>query len=84
VLRWSFSYETVTNRWPIILTKLVDQVHQINHALTMKKDSEGDLDWEKRVEEGKRIIEKVSKLKYEMARDHTLKSVLFELTLGTI
>ena len=33
--------------------------------------------WEARVEEGKGIIEKVSKLKYEMARDRALQCVCF-------
>ena len=30
-------------------------------------------EWQARVEEGKAIIEKVSKLKYEMARDRLLQ-----------
>ena len=71
------SFETVNKRWPIILTKLVDQVHRINHELTMKKESSlAGANWEAHIEEGKAIIEKVSKLKYEMARDRTLQCVL--------
>ncbi|OCB87966.1 DUF89 domain-containing protein [Sanghuangporus baumii] len=72
-----FSYETVLKRWPIILTKLIDHIHRVNHELTMaatRSSTEGSVDpnWETRVEEGKAIIEKVSKLKYEMARDRAL------------
>ena len=39
--------------------------------------SQGSIDpnWEARVEEGKSINEKVSKLKYEMARDRALQYV---------
>ena len=69
-------------RWPIILTKLIDHIHRVNHELTvaaMRADVEaraqGDPNWEVRVEEGKSIIEKVSKLKYEMARDRALQYV---------
>ena len=71
-------------RWPIILTKLIDHIHRVNHELTVaaaradvEATSQGAMDpnWEVRVEEGKSIIEKVSKLKYEMARDRALQYV---------
>ncbi|KAL5510965.1 hypothetical protein ACEPAG_3684 [Sanghuangporus baumii] len=71
-------HETVLKRWPIILTKLIDHIHRVNHELTMaatRSSTEGSVEpnWETRVEEGKAIIEKVSKLKYEMARDRALQ-----------
>ena len=28
-------YETVSKRWPIILTKLIDHIHRVNHELIM-------------------------------------------------
>ncbi|KAI5120017.1 hypothetical protein M0805_008478 [Coniferiporia weirii] len=84
-------YETVISRWPIILTKLIDHIHRVNHDLTMRGATRaGDTvqteeakavvsgavaGWEQRIEEGKRIIEKVSKLKYEMARDRALQPI---------
>ena len=65
-------------RWPIILTKIIDQIHRENHELTMRgmKAPEGaESSWEAQVDEGKSIIEKVSRLKYEMARDRELQYV---------
>ncbi len=67
-------YETVLKRWPIILTKLIDHVHNVNHKLTMVESANPT--WEEPVEEGKRIIAEVSKLKYEMARDKEIVYVL--------
>lgn len=55
------------HRWPIILTKLIDHIHNVNHELTING---ADLE---RIEEGKGIIGKVSKLKYEMARDRAIQ-----------
>ena len=84
------SYETVIKRWPIILTKLIDTVHNINHELTLEglgqrqsvdtsETTEGDgynQEREDKIKEGCAIIEKVSKLKYEMARDRALLYVV--------
>ncbi|EJD04787.1 DUF89 domain-containing protein [Fomitiporia mediterranea MF3/22] len=73
-----FSYETVSKRWPVILTKLIDHIHRTNHELTvagMQGGNDVEKNWEERVEEGKVIIGKVSKLKYEMARDRELQPV---------
>ncbi|KAL0575469.1 Hairy/enhancer-of-split with YRPW motif protein 2 [Marasmius crinis-equi] len=68
-----FSYETVVKRWPIILTSIVDQLHRENHALQApEKASEGN---NAKVAEGKNIIERVSRLKYQMARDHALEPI---------
>lgn len=45
----------------------------MNHDLTIAASgADAEPEWEARVEEGKGIIEKVSKLKYEMARDKEL------------
>ena len=59
----------MVHRWPIILTKLIDHIHNVNHKLTI---SNADA---QRIEEGLVIIGKISKLKYEMARDRTLECV---------
>lgn len=55
------------HRWPIILTKLIDHIHNVNHELTINGAGS------ERIEEGKEIIGKASKLKYEMSRDRTLQ-----------
>lgn len=74
-----YSYETVVKRWPIILTKIIDQIHRENHEVTMRSVNAGEgtelKSWEPQVDEGKGIIGKVSRLKYEMARDKELQHV---------
>ena len=74
-----FSHETVVKRWPIILTKIIDQIHRENHELTMRSVNTGEgaetKSWEPQVDEGKSIIGKISRLKYEMARDKELQYV---------
>ncbi|KAF5352938.1 hypothetical protein D9758_007873 [Tetrapyrgos nigripes] len=74
-----FSYETVLKRWPIILTSIVDQLHRENHDLHQSTQQETDSSrkatLEKKLEESKSIIEQVSKLKYQMARDHVMEPI---------
>ncbi|KAJ4500609.1 DUF89 domain-containing protein [Lentinula lateritia] len=75
-----FSYETVVRRWPVILTGIVDQLHRENHDLhlvvqTPDDDPERKQHLEAKIAEGKTIIEKISKLKYEMARDHVMEPI---------
>ncbi|KAJ4481048.1 DUF89 domain-containing protein [Lentinula aciculospora] len=78
-----FSYETVVKRWPVILAGIVDQLHRENHELHIRTipvyDSartQHNFDpSEAKIAEGKTIIEKVSKLKYEMARDHVMEPI---------
>ncbi|KAK1231466.1 Hairy/enhancer-of-split with YRPW motif protein 2 [Marasmius sp. AFHP31] len=72
--RGTTRYETVVKRWPIILTSIVDQLHQENHALQAPGNVSDDRTHAK-VVEGKTIIEQVSKLKYQMARDHALEPI---------
>ncbi|KAL0060542.1 Hairy/enhancer-of-split with YRPW motif protein 2 [Marasmius tenuissimus] len=69
-----FSYDTVVKRWPIILASIVDQLHQENHALQAPGNVSDDLTQAK-VVEGKTIIEQVSQLKYQMARDYALEPI---------
>lgn len=76
---YSFSYETVVKRWPIIITGVVDHLHNVCHTLSMEaseiadNDKEKEIFLRKKVQEGTGIIEKISKLKYEMARDRPLE-----------
>ncbi|GAA5895554.1 hypothetical protein JCM6882_000338, partial [Rhodosporidiobolus microsporus] len=67
----SFAYESTVKRWPIILTGVVDEIARLNHDLTTAS-SASDEDREK-VEEGKRIINQIGELVYEMRHDRELK-----------
>lgn len=76
------SYETVQKRWPIILTGVVNQLHLENHDMFVNSQQADGKDLqEAKLAEGKALIEKVSKLKYEMARDHALECVWFSTYL---
>ncbi|KAK7440055.1 Hairy/enhancer-of-split with YRPW motif protein 2 [Stygiomarasmius scandens] len=74
-----FSYETVLKRWPVILTGIVDQLHKETHGLQLliqqKSDSSQKAKAEKKLDEAKSIIEKISKVKYQMARDHVMEPI---------
>ncbi|KZT38776.1 DUF89 domain-containing protein [Sistotremastrum suecicum HHB10207 ss-3] len=76
-----FSYETVVRRWPIIITGVIDRIHRLNHEATMasRSDQSGsatnDVEVNERIEEGKGIIGKASKLKYDMARDRPMEKI---------
>ncbi|KAJ7578990.1 DUF89 domain-containing protein [Mycena floridula] len=71
------SYETVARRWPVIVTGVVDFLSRENHDLYQSLQSlPTDVMRETtaaKVEEGKIIVEAVSKLKYEMGRDRPLE-----------
>jgi hypothetical protein len=70
------SYETVVKRWPIIITGVVNYLHNKCHTLSLDLtglDAEEKAVLQKKLTEGTGIIEKVSKLKYEMARDRVLE-----------
>ncbi|KIP06641.1 hypothetical protein PHLGIDRAFT_514562, partial [Phlebiopsis gigantea 11061_1 CR5-6] len=74
------SYETVVKRWPVILTGIIDTIYQIDHEIgvslpTLPAGGEEATRAEEKVVEGKAIIEKISKLKYDMARDRALEPI---------
>lgn len=75
-----FSYETVVKRWPVIITSVIDYLHRTCHSLTLEAQEFDASDQEKqllyrKIKEGATIIEKISKLKYEIARDHVLEPI---------
>ncbi|KAI0339174.1 DUF89 domain-containing protein [Trametopsis cervina] len=75
-----FSYDTVVKRWPIILTGIIDTVYRVDHELSIDLSeahtgSEEISTVKEKLEEGKIIIEKISKLKYDMARDRPLEAI---------
>lgn len=68
-------YETVLKRWPVIITGVIDQLYQVCHVLSLesqKPDATKQV-YDGKINEGKGIIEQISKLKYGMARDHPLE-----------
>jgi len=72
-----FSYETVVKRWPVIITGIIDQLYRANHDLAVQSQqtSETKEILDSKISEGKMIIEKISKLKYQMGRDHTMEPI---------
>ncbi|CAG8491866.1 9920_t:CDS:2 [Paraglomus occultum] len=60
-----FAYTTTRIRWPVIVTKIIDALFQVCHALD---------DDEKRTE-GKAIISSIGALKYGMERDKPLTPI---------
>ncbi|KAF9446541.1 DUF89 domain-containing protein [Macrolepiota fuliginosa MF-IS2] len=72
-----FSYETVLKRWPIIITGVIDELHQQCHNLSLElQKGAGPRDiLEAKIKEALAIVNEISKLKYEMARDRPLNPV---------
>ncbi|KAI6249438.1 Damage-control phosphatase [Erysiphe necator] len=60
--RISFSYTTARDRWPVILTGAIDDIHK---AVSETTD-------EQKREEGKKITAELAKLKYELQHDRIL------------
>jgi hypothetical protein len=71
----------VIKRWPVIITSVIDIVHQKCHELSLQINEidqhPGNQieELQERITEGTDVIEKVSKLKYNMARDRTMEYV---------
>ncbi|KFH42637.1 hypothetical protein ACRE_066470 [Hapsidospora chrysogenum ATCC 11550] len=61
----SFASDSVRNRWPTILTGAIDDVHR---AVSKTEDPEAQA-------EGKKIIEQLANLKYEVQHDHKLTPI---------
>lgn len=77
VMNKSPSYETVLRRWPTIITSVIDELHQQCHnlSLVLKNGVDPKDVLEAKIKEALGIVNEISKLKYEMARDRPLKSV---------
>ncbi|KAJ7073264.1 DUF89 domain-containing protein [Mycena belliarum] len=76
-----FSYTTVVHRWPVIITGVIDRLHRASHELCLEQNAAPDSDAAAkaalgvRIEEAKGIIEKISKLKYEMGRNYAMQPI---------
>jgi hypothetical protein len=62
----SFAHTSARERWPIIITQGIDDVHRSTHA------SQG----EETEKEGKWIVAELAKLKYELQHDRELTPIL--------
>jgi len=56
----------------VILTSIIDHLYRVGHKLATQPNDLSPTVAEERIEGGKSIIEKISKLKYEMGRDKPL------------
>lgn len=61
----SFAYLTARDRWPVIVTQAIDDVFR-----TTRDTADPE-----KIAEGKRIVEKLAKLKYELQHDRELSYV---------
>ncbi|KAK4050006.1 Hairy/enhancer-of-split with YRPW motif protein 2 [Microbotryomycetes sp. JL201] len=59
----SFARESTIHRWPTIVTGIIDQLNKLNNRVHVTHDE---------VAEGKRLIEQLAKLVYEMRHDRAL------------
>ncbi|KAI9805186.1 MAG: hypothetical protein M1825_001022 [Sarcosagium campestre] len=62
----SFAYVSARDRWPVIITGAIDDVHRATASVE---------DEEQR-DEGKRIVEDLTKLKYELQHDRPLTPII--------
>ena len=56
----------------MILTTIIDHLYRLGHELATQPHDLSSTTAEERIEAGKAIIGKISKLKYEMGRDKQL------------
>ncbi len=62
-------------RWPVILTGIIDNIYCRNHDLGVSLPSKSPEETaliEEQITEGKKIINEVGQIKYDMARDRAL------------
>nr|CAG8551839.1 5810_t:CDS:2 [Entrophospora candida] len=64
----SFGYTTATYRWPIIITKTIDDIYKTRYELDPIKDEE-------KSNEAKEIMNSLGTMKYEMQRKRVLTPI---------
>ncbi|KAI6189983.1 Sugar phosphate phosphatase [Aphelenchoides bicaudatus] len=65
-VRPSFAYSSITDRWPKIITKIIDQMHQHHKESVNKFGTEGDADV-------KHIIHNLSRMRYLITTDKPIE-----------
>lgn len=68
-----YSYDTLIRRWPVILTSVIDHLYRLAHDLATQPHDLPPAVAEEQIAAAKEIIEKISKLKYEMGREKPLQ-----------
>ncbi|KAL9939028.1 hypothetical protein V8E36_001841 [Tilletia maclaganii] len=68
----SFAYESCLSRWPTILTGVIDSLVHASAALAYARHA--DLA-QARIDEAKGLIESISKLKHDLARNRALETI---------
>ncbi|KAE8224033.1 hypothetical protein CF319_g3007 [Tilletia indica] len=70
----SFAYTSCLSRWPTILTGVIDSLVHASAALAYARNA--DLA-QSRIDEAKSLIESISKLKHDLARNRALEPISF-------
>uniref|UniRef100_A0A915CIZ6 Sugar phosphate phosphatase n=1 Tax=Parascaris univalens TaxID=6257 RepID=A0A915CIZ6_PARUN len=63
----TFVYKTIKDRWPAILTKVIDQVHRYRHTHIAVHPKDGDRDI-------KAVIGELAEMRYHLATDKPLRN----------
>ncbi|RMZ86189.1 hypothetical protein DV737_g223, partial [Chaetothyriales sp. CBS 132003] len=69
----SFAYTSARDRWPVIITGAIDDVHRAVSALLLANDTTAADD--SRISEGKLIISQLASLKYELQHNRKLEPI---------
>ncbi|KAK0549827.1 Hairy/enhancer-of-split with YRPW motif protein 2 [Tilletia horrida] len=70
--RESFAYTSCLSRWPTILTGVIDSLVHASAALAYARNAELA---QARIDEAKGLIESISKLKHDLARNRNLEPI---------
>ncbi|ORY86278.1 venom protein 2 [Protomyces lactucae-debilis] len=61
----SFAYKSALERWPVIITQIIDDVYKTVNTLQSPQNKD-------QIKEGQQIIEAIAKIKYEETHDRAL------------
>ncbi|KAL7753978.1 Hairy/enhancer-of-split with YRPW motif protein 2 [Sorochytrium milnesiophthora] len=69
----TFAYYTIRDRIPVILTKVIDDIHKTVCDIAVTDENA------ERIQEGKKLIESIAGLKYDMQRDRPMRTLTDKL-----
>ncbi|CAD6984218.1 unnamed protein product, partial [Tilletia controversa] len=76
----SFAYTSCLSRWPTILTGVIDSLVHASAALAYARNAQLA---QERIDEAKALIESISKLKHDLARDRPLEPIVHSSTASS-